>query len=147
MPKSGTAQKSIRGYFESDLGCDRGWLNQPVGPSQEGERGSAITQSVATPKKRQGPGDYVSTRILGRWQFMNANDNRICRWTKLTERDGDLHVYGLNHHGRVLVDAVRVGSGPARFGCSPPHYSGEVVNGFEAHRNDRAPQSRGRRQC
>lgn len=58
---------------------------------------------------KQTLGDYVATRILGRRQFMNANANRVCAWTRLTDRDGDVHVYGLNYHGRVLVDAVHVG--------------------------------------
>ncbi len=47
-------------------------------------------------------------RVTGRRQYMNANANRICAWTRETDRDGHVHVYGLNYHGRQLVDAVNV---------------------------------------
>ncbi len=57
----------------------------------------------------KGPdGRYVVTPVTHRRSVLNANANRICSWTKLVDRDGVHHVYGLNYQGRQLVDAVRL---------------------------------------
>lgn len=58
--------------------------------------------------KNDDAGVMLAKRVYGRRQHTNANSNRVCAWTRLTDRDGDVHVYGLNYHGRPLVDAVLV---------------------------------------
>ncbi|MCG3212639.1 MAG: hypothetical protein FOGNACKC_06309 [Anaerolineae bacterium] len=50
---------------------------------------------------------YAPSRIVGQRQVVAQNLNRICSWTKLVNRDGDTHYYGLNYRGQALVDAVR----------------------------------------
>lgn len=51
--------------------------------------------------------DALDVRVLGGRERILADANRICAWTKVTDRDGDLRWYGLNYRGQVLVDAVR----------------------------------------
>ncbi|MCC6336466.1 MAG: hypothetical protein IT380_21075, partial [Myxococcales bacterium] len=58
--------------------------------------------------EKNAQGIMVATRIYGRRSYTSANANRICAWTKLADRDGVHHLYGLNYHGRPLVDAVLV---------------------------------------
>lgn len=50
--------------------------------------------------------DHVVRRIVGRRPTTAANGNRICAWTQMRDRDGDLHVYGMNFRGQILVNAV-----------------------------------------
>lgn len=58
--------------------------------------------------QKNGQGVFEATKVYGRRSHMSANANRICAWTKLTDRDGVQHLYGLNYHGRQVVDAVLV---------------------------------------
>ena len=51
---------------------------------------------------------YNFESFAGRRAEMNLNANRICAWTKMTDREGQLHVYGFNYHGRTLVSATKV---------------------------------------
>ncbi|ADP81182.1 MauE/DoxX family redox-associated membrane protein [Pseudofrankia inefficax] len=44
-------------------------------------------------------------RITGRRQLVAVNANRVCRWTSIVDRDGDLRYYGLNYRGDLLVEA------------------------------------------
>jgi|GEM_PF-4364571 RHS repeat-associated protein len=53
-------------------------------------------------------GGYVVESMTGRRKHTAANANRICEWTRYTDRDGDEHVTGLNFQGRPLVEAVKV---------------------------------------
>lgn len=50
---------------------------------------------------------YKLIRLMGRRATIAANSNRICKWVKIIDREGDLHYYGLNYRGQVLVDALR----------------------------------------
>lgn len=53
-------------------------------------------------------GTMTATPLRGWRAVTNADANRICSWTKLIDRDGDIHVYGLNFQGRQLVQGVLV---------------------------------------
>ncbi|MBE2251857.1 MAG: RHS repeat protein, partial [Myxococcus sp.] len=59
---------------------------------------------------RNPDGSFATHSFSGRRAEMNLNSNRLCAWTKFTDRDGVQHVYGFNYHGRPLVDAVKVGT-------------------------------------
>lgn len=48
----------------------------------------------------------IPQRITGRRRRIAVNANRICRWTRTIDRDGDLHYFGLNYRGELLVHAV-----------------------------------------
>jgi RHS repeat-associated protein len=51
--------------------------------------------------------DHIAIRLVGRRPTIAANTNRICSWSRLIDRDGDEHYYGLNYRGQVLADGVR----------------------------------------
>jgi hypothetical protein len=53
---------------------------------------------------------FTPRSFIGRRPEMNLNANRICAWTRYTDRVGAVHVYGYNYHGRPLVAATKVGS-------------------------------------
>ncbi|MCA3012600.1 MAG: RHS repeat protein, partial [Myxococcaceae bacterium] len=53
---------------------------------------------------------FTPRSFIGRRPEMNLNANRICAWTRYTDRVGSVHVYGYNYHGRPLVAATKVGS-------------------------------------
>jgi RHS repeat-associated protein len=65
---------------------------------------------LATTWEPRGPdGGYDWKALTGRRRHTSANANRICRWAKYVDRDGDTHFTGLNFQGRPLVEAVLVG--------------------------------------
>jgi RHS repeat-associated protein len=66
---------------------------------------------LASTWKKAQAGDYVFETMTGRRKHTAANANRICNWVRYTDRDGDVHVTGLNFQGRRLVEAVRVVEG------------------------------------
>src|SRR5262249_44322037 len=55
--------------------------------------------------------DHIVSRIVGRRKFVGSNADRICKWVKFINRDGDMVYNGLNYRGEVLVEAVKERSG------------------------------------
>lgn len=51
--------------------------------------------------------DHFAVRIVGHRRTIAANMNRICTWTRFVDRDGDVHYYGLNYRGQILVEAIK----------------------------------------
>ncbi len=74
---------------------------------------------------------YSAHRVTGRRKYINANANRICAWTRVVDRDGATHVFGLNYMGRQLVDAVFVATGASpgwRFAETLYNADGNVIS-------------------
>lgn len=82
--------------------------------------------------------DHIVRRIVGRRPITGANGNRICAWTQMRDRDGDLHVYGMNFRGQILVDAVEV-----RPAAGPPA-SGTFLYSETLYNPDGMPMQRRR---
>jgi RHS repeat-associated protein len=51
------------------------------------------------------PSRPLVDRIVGRRSQIARNNNRICNWAKVTDRDGNITYFGLNYRGQALVEA------------------------------------------
>lgn len=79
--------------------------------------------------------DRIVERIVGRRQWIAANANRICRWVRFVNRDGDLTYFGLNYRGQWLVEAVTErDSGTMRFAERLYNADGNLVQARRAMR-------------
>lgn len=91
-----------RGLYRSRIGCDQLAVAQLSDPTHN-DLISTLVPITSTPTLT----DHVALRVVGRRPTVAANMNRICTWTQLIDRDGDIHYYGLNYRGQVLVDVVK----------------------------------------
>ncbi len=75
-----------------------------------------------------GNGKMQAKRLLGRRAQTNGNANRICAWSRLTDRDGVTHLYGLSYQGRTLVDAVQMSANDWRIAETLYNADGNVIS-------------------
>jgi hypothetical protein len=57
------------------------------------------------------PFDWKAIRVIGGRHRVAADSNRICAWTSVQDRDGNLSYQGLNYRGQVRVDALKMKRG------------------------------------
>lgn len=69
-----------------------------------------------------------ATRAVGFRAKLNANANRICAWSRVIDRDGVTHLYGLNYQGRTLVDGVQLGLNNWRIAETLYNADGNVIS-------------------
>ncbi|MDP1826196.1 MAG: DUF6531 domain-containing protein [Archangium sp.] len=77
---------------------------------------------------KDGNGEMQATRVLGRRAKTNGNANRICAWSRVTDRDGVAHLNGLNYQGRTLVDAVQLSTNDWRVAETLYNADGNVIS-------------------
>ena len=75
-----------------------------------------------------GNGRMQATRLLGGRAKTNSNANRICAWSRLTDRDGVAHLHGLNYQGRTLVDGVQLRANDWRIAETLYNADGNVIS-------------------
>lgn len=99
------------GLKRSPLSCDALAMAQVADPKH-----NDLVSEINTIEHLKRFGTYGWTKptlslayltIVPRGRARIAKDtNRICSWSKVIDRDGDVHFYGLNFRGQVLVDAL-----------------------------------------
>src|SRR5439155_489096 len=51
--------------------------------------------------------DHQVRRLVGYRVVTTTNGDRICEWSKMVDRDGEKHFFGLNFRGQILVHAIQ----------------------------------------
>jgi RHS repeat-associated protein len=99
-----TCDQIAANVFNDDLHNDDGSAMIPVNTTTE--RVNNVQPDIHR---------HVTVRVLGHRARVLANANRICAWTRYTDRDGFETWNGLNFQGHVLVSADLLSSGSYRF--------------------------------
>lgn len=97
------AHPNLRGrLYRSRLTCAQLAMSQMSDPTH-----NDLLSDLVPVLSTKDTTDHIAERIAGHRKSVAADANRICAWTDFRDRDGDLHYYGLNFQGQVLVDAVQ----------------------------------------
>jgi YD repeat-containing protein len=89
--------------MRTPLSCDTLALAQMSDPTHN----DLLSELDPIPNPGGGTSEIgTARRIVGQRVRIAADANRICGWSKVVDRDGDLHYHGLNYRGQALVNAV-----------------------------------------